>query len=546
MDQISNKKYLDMQRDMIHGQKKSMEMDKRYKEKDPHIKLVYESQEIAATKIVEHFIIGDKNVVLLLAPMMSGKTGTMLEVAYQMCTHSDDDVILDPKNVHLITGMSDADWLKDMKESAIPAYRDNVEHRPNLRKLVTATDCLIMIDECHYAATKKQTIHNVLHELGFQSIDDLRNRRIRILLISATPNHTGHDVTTIEEKYRATVKLDVPSEYLWFEQIIQENRFLEAKKLHVQENADGLIHENLNIWNSPKYHIIRIPKGSYARQVVSNIQKSCDKFGWDFSRHDSEDRIENINDMLKIKPERHHVIVIKDFWRASKRFPDQHIGFVHENSARKADDSVTAQGLLGRMLGYNKQRGPNAPRLYGNMSSIKQYMDWFKTGGDFYKANFYSSTCKSKGGHVRHKKSFVTSYSEEIEQPSVLKQNQDHAVAWALKNLNIEPSSMTGREKDIWLNNTRNKVCEWLEGKNLICIKNKGQVYKIPIITNEPIFSFDIRSKDGRDIDFSIMNRTEINVNMRERLSITVRDRLRRMVDGETSYSQLIANVEQS
>jgi hypothetical protein len=74
----------------------------------------------------------------------------------------------------------------------------------------------------------------------------------------------------------------------------------------------------------------------------------------------------------------HWIIPVKNLWRAANRIPTIYkyrIGSVHEQWVKKVDNDVQAQGLPGRMLGYNNyppdhKIGP----YYTSLQAIDEYI----------------------------------------------------------------------------------------------------------------------------------------------------------------------------
>jgi hypothetical protein len=109
-----------------------------------------------------------------------------------------------------------------------------------------------------------------------------------------------------------------------------------------------------------------------------------------------------VDELLKRRPDRHHVIFIKGFWRASKTFPDDHIGVCYESAS---DHTTILQGLAGRLLGHGKKRGPRAPFLFCDPEPIRSYNDWLASGCDYRTyAAYRSRLLKIAKGQVLKKR----------------------------------------------------------------------------------------------------------------------------------------------
>lgn len=366
---------------------------------DPNAQ-IFPNQEETAFKIVETFKSGIP-MVMLIAGMQAGKTGTVLSAAYNTCIHMDDHNLIKKNNVYFISGMSDIDWVNQMKDSLPPTFAKNVYHRPqiNVNMFKDSRDMLIILDESHIAANETQTIGAVFSELGFADPKLLIERNIYILMVSATPNHTGHYMLTYGD-YSKVVKMIHPHNYCGLQDLLKQGRLKEATPLNVKENAKEFFDNALQLYTIPKYHIIRCI-GKVATEIRDTVQTLCAEYDWNFRMHNSITYINDVDTLLDTPPKRHTVILIKGFWRASKRFSAKNIGQLHDFSA---DDSVTAQGLGGRMCGYNKN-SDEPPIVYLNMTGVERYIKWIENDSDYRNIDYYCNTVKAnKKRGVKSKK----------------------------------------------------------------------------------------------------------------------------------------------
>ena len=85
---------------------------------------IYDNQKEDAMNIVAEFYHNKRRVVSITKKTKVGADGLMVELAKQMTTHPDDDFVINPTNVRILTGMSNAGWEKDMKEKAPYCFKD--------------------------------------------------------------------------------------------------------------------------------------------------------------------------------------------------------------------------------------------------------------------------------------------------------------------------------------------------------------------------------------------------------------------------------------
>jgi len=397
--------------------------------------LVYPNQAEAAISIIDEFFNKDKVLVTLIAPPQVGKTGTFLQVAFLACTHPDDESIMDPRDVFIITGMSDRDWQKHTENDMLEAFKRRVYHRGRLHtkdladgfntNLSNAENALIIIDECHIGAEQQHMMSECLKTLGLLDIDVLRKKRVKILEVSATPGATLYDSIGWGPANHSVVLLNPSSSYIGFKHFIRENRIHNSLDLTGVEGIERLAAFIKGHFPTPRWHIIRMPSKSKSKaEFQKNMKKVCDREGWTFTVHSAMDRMGEIDYHLGKEPMQHAFIIIKEFWRAGKRFDDSFIGVVHEPRTTSKDTNVTAQGLAGRLCGNDKKSGTEAPHMFCDVERIHEYNYWFDSNGDWdaiqrNKKSYYSRCLTIVNGRVSQQKaSFANLDTNTPAKPS--------------------------------------------------------------------------------------------------------------------------------
>ena len=403
----------------------------------------YPSQIAKANEILAAFA-EDVSLVTFVASPQWGKTGVILYLTYALAGLPNGRGVpdalaarpVDPEQVYVFTGMSDTDWTRQTKSRMLPSLRDCVTHRNGIpamfaRRAAPAgaapagaggglRDALIILDECHLASESSQTLSRALSKIGLLDYGALRERNVRILCISATPAHMLLDATGWGSVASRTVIATEGDGYLSFSDLFAEDRVRDAEPVE-QDAVIALIRER---WgdDDPKYHIVRqidrraptaaastvgvVASAGGAAAEPEIVRKfSAAAFraaGFAVSNHNSASRLGDVDELLKRRPDRHHVIFIKGFWRASKTFPDDHIGVCYEPAN---DHTTILQGLAGRLLGHGKKRGPRAPFLFCNPAPIQSYSDWLASGCDYRTyASYRSRLLKIAKGQVLKKR----------------------------------------------------------------------------------------------------------------------------------------------
>jgi hypothetical protein len=364
---------------------------------------IYPNQQEAADKCIEAYKNGALAVCLIAQPG-TGKTGTAQAVMIHMATHPNDDEIIYAENIINCTGMSDNDWETQFKNSVLPAFRDNIFHRQNLikqlDKLRSLENGLIILDECHIASGSKMTVAKVLKDAGILDIKILERRKIKMLDISATPDAVLHDYKTWGSKC-AIIKIQPGPSYKGFEVMLEEERIIDAPNLEEEDDYYELLEFLIERYKNTtkKYFLFRL-KDTIKTNMLEYI---CNDLDWNYLYHNSDGRIEEIDLLMKNPPEKHTIIFIKDFWRASKRIKYMNnIGATYEPKPKQQNVSVTAQALTARFCDNYEYSGDQLdinlrPLHYCDKEAIEQYVEWFNNDCDFINSKYKSQRISSDG-----------------------------------------------------------------------------------------------------------------------------------------------------
>ena len=398
------------------------------------ISLVYDNQKEKAVQIYEMFMSGVSLVTLVTSPQW-GKTGVALELMKLMTTHPDDAIMTHPDNVFIITGMSDKDWRAQTKERVLPCFQNRVFHRNDMHKIIAELahkrDVLIIIDECHFGSENTHTLHECLKVAGILDIEHMQQQNIKILCISATPGNVLLDaVRWGPQHHQKIVAQDNGTLYTSFKTLLEEDRVKPALDIKKESKVRFLLDIIESRWDTPRYHIIRASDKAFRASPLERIVAGR---GYTVEQHNSNSRILDIEAKLGSQPSEHHFIIIKGYWRAAKTLEDTFLGVCLEATK---DYSASAQGLGGRLLGYGRQRGSQAPLLFCDVPAVQGYVNFLDNEADYHKCKEYNSTTlKISKGHVKKAKTSTVHPSEienlvavELESPDVDGGNQPKRV----------------------------------------------------------------------------------------------------------------------
>jgi hypothetical protein len=348
--------------------------------------------------------------------------------------------------------MSDTDWETQFKNSVLPAFSENIYHRQNLikqkNKLSSLNNGLIILDECHIASGSKMTIAKILKEAGILDIIVLKMRNIQMLDISATPDAVLNDYKKWGDKC-AIIKIQPGPSYKGFEVMLKEERIIDAPNLEKIEDYSKLLMflDERYKKTTNKFFIFRL----LDPVKINILERVCDELDWTFLNHNSDERIDEIDVLMKTPPEKHTVFAVKNFWRASKRISRQHIGGTYEQIPKKRDVSVTAQSLAGRDCDNYEYSGDQLdinfrPLHFCDKEAIEQYVEWFNNDCDYITSKYKSSRITSNGkGKVISKPTKVNpkivggisdNSSDEIKEPHIERlKTQEDGKEYYIKNL---------------------------------------------------------------------------------------------------------------
>ena len=484
-------------------QREKMNQDYRQRQENLELngkQLSYPNQKEAAFEAIGAFDSG-KQVVCLIAQPGTGKTGASLEITYRMGTHPSDDKIIDLNNNIMLCGMNDKGWKTQMKENMLPLLKDNIYHRgelkqkPVTKKLQELENGLIGIDECHIASGTKMTIDTELKKAGLLNINYLIDKNIKLLIISATPESMLDDINKWGDKAKLVILKPGPL-YKGFQVMIDEGRIRDAPELttetHVKNFLD--IFEERYHGVSKRFFIMR----GLTDDVLHWIHSYSVLNHWAKLRHyDSVDAIEDIDELMASSPDKHTIISIKEYWRASKRVKHTWIGGTYEKPPKQRNTSATAQGLTARLCDNFEYEGELLnqdfrPLHFCDVTAIEEYLNWYNNECNYSAVTYTSAHIKSKNGKVKSRKSVL--HSSNIAN---LVQVPDETTLSMVDNYKISEFFPNRSEARQWGNTNINWDGEWntrqrtptnvnpcnLDGrKGNTHIRSRGSSYLIPTL----------------------------------------------------------------
>lgn len=374
---------------------------------------IFPNQKEDANKIINKFYTTDCRVISIQKKTKVGADGLMIEIAKLMTTHNDDNFVLDPSNVRIITGMSNASWEKDMIDKAPGCFKKNIFHHGKLQRvhIKDMKNGLIIIDEIDTGDKEYQVLHNTLKEAGVLDVKHMKTHNNRFVFISATMIKELYDLYRwgpLHDLYKMTI----PHEYIGHKEFLDKGIVKEFYPLNNQENAEKWVQEDIvnNYADEYRVHIVRV-----TNKTVDIVLKACNKHkNIVFKNHTSTDRLsqEEIQEVFKDPLKTHIVLGVKGFYRRANLIPNAwklRIGATHELYTKKPDYNVQVQGLTGRMTGYWRDTIESGHKTGPYRTSIEAIHQYETIYNDPFGLNSYQTAgFKKANGKVSSTPTFMT------------------------------------------------------------------------------------------------------------------------------------------
>jgi hypothetical protein len=365
---------------------------------------IFPNQIEDANNIVDRFYKHKRRVISIQKKTKVGADGLMIEIAKLLTTHIDDKFVVNPANVRIITGMSNAGWEKDMIDKAPNCFKDKIFHHGKLSRsdLTNLQNGLIIIDEIDTGDKEYQVLHTTLKEAGVLDVEHMKTHNNRFVFISATMIKELYDLYRWGELHEL-YKMTIPASYIGHKDFLDKKIVKEFYALNSNENAEKWVQEDiLNHYGTDyRVHLVRVNA-----KIVDVVQNACIRKGVAFRNHTSTDRLseEEIKEFFKEPLTQHIVLGVKGFFRRANLIPNRwklRIGATHELHTKKVDNNVQIQGLTGRMTGYWRDEIEGGHKTGPHRTSIKAIEEYEITYAYPFGSNSYQTAgFKKKKGKV--------------------------------------------------------------------------------------------------------------------------------------------------
>lgn len=317
---------------------------------------IFENQREDALKVAKKFEDDPYcRIVSVQKKTKLGADGFMVYLAHVLTTHSDDCKVVDPKNVRILTAMSNVQWERDMIEKTPGVFKKCIFHHGKLSKsdLTNLKNGLIIIDEIDNGDKEYQVLHSILNAAGVLDIQHMIDNNNRFVIISATM------IKELQHLYRwgryhKPYTMEIPENYCGHIELLNMGIIKEFYPLNNPQNAERWLNEDIfgNYGTEYRVHIVRV-----TNKTVDIVHNACIRYGVQFMRHTSTEILtpDEINVLFNEPLTSHVVLAVKGFLRRANLICNRWkliIGAMHEHYSKKVDNNVQIQGLVGRMTGY--------------------------------------------------------------------------------------------------------------------------------------------------------------------------------------------------
>ena len=353
------------------------------------INIMHENQKKCG-KVVGN-IFNNKSIIncLVYGMTQTGKTGCMSALIQYFILANNIPI----DNIYIITGLSDKEWKKDTKDRMPDSINSRVLHRANLPKTFVRgirekQNSLIIMDEIQIACEDNQTIHKIFEECEFYDLDFLLENDIKLIQFSATPDGNMNDILDWKH-HSAKVKLEPGESHYGPKQAIEQDRIKQFKDLTNIENVKELQKDIEKTFTNSRYNLVRVPNKKENKdgtnnqsKVINNIKEVFGKKNYMYNENYLKTKKEDINKILKEKPEKHTFIFYCEILRCAKTQNKQYIGITYERYVSNPNDSSIIQGSFGRLTGYD-DNGDSI--CYTNIASLDNYIQLWENNMEFKK-----------------------------------------------------------------------------------------------------------------------------------------------------------------
>ena len=332
----------------------------------------------------------------ITALTQSGKTGVIIAAINAMLRlyKKGKYPTFNPDGIFVLGNLSSRDWLEQTKGRMPESVKPRVFHLAEFKKKLKAVplDAVLFVDEAHMCADPRRTFNQVMNELGLKDYSVLREMRVHLVYISATPMNIIQDMNDWhDDPQRVITHVMEPGEnYTGIKTLMQEDRVHNNPSLYCDGNIRKLLSfiQDMYSKKDARYHIVRI--GNYLDEdgnkkkdtgnvLIERIQAEINEsdFSYDFISCDCKSVNNKLLPILEKKPLHHTFIIIKNMAREAITLPKDKFGILYESNTETPGVHTVVQSLAGRLTGYDVTKDTH---VFTDQDCIRQYLELWEQG----------------------------------------------------------------------------------------------------------------------------------------------------------------------
>jgi hypothetical protein len=350
----------------------------------------YSNQIEDAFRITNMFYTNSElRIVSILKRTKVGMDGLMIELLKDFSTHPDNDFVVSPEKTVIITGMSNVEWEKNMKERIPSCFQDQVFHHGKLKSkniaklLENFENAVAIIDEIDTGDGAKNQLYKTIEYFCDKKV--LHERNIRIVVVSATMKEELEQLNRWDDDIHEIYKMTIPPNYISHAKLIELGALQPFYQVNSFVTADKWIIDDIITHFGTDYRVNVIRT---TNKNAEYIRTAAAKNKIKFLNHTSDERISN-EDLTELfdNLNEHVIIAIKGFWRRANLIPNKwkiKLGAIMEYCGKGISyPDIQVQGLPGRLTGYWENNmldiSYKKPLIRTCIEDINKYEEWFNS-----------------------------------------------------------------------------------------------------------------------------------------------------------------------
>jgi hypothetical protein len=229
-------------------------------------------------------------------------------------------------------------------------------------------------------------MNDVLKEANILDIDIMKEKNIRLIVVSATIMKELYDLKQWGVELYDHYKMTIPPTYIGHKEFLELGIIKEFYPIKTKEDAEKWIKEDVldKYKNDYRCHIIREKAGKNSNL----IKDACTKNNITYREYNSEHtgEIKDIfQDIFKNNLTTHIVLSVKGLFRRANLIANKwklKIGSIHEYYSKTPNMNVQIQGLPGRLTGFWREDIMDKKHITGpyrtSIKMVKEYEEMFE------------------------------------------------------------------------------------------------------------------------------------------------------------------------